>query len=73
MGFGISILLIALGAILAFAVDVTVSGLDLVTVGWVLMAVGVLGLIVSMIFWSSWGGIRGRNTTIIEDDRRRVL
>jgi hypothetical protein len=73
MGFGISILLIAIGAILAFAVDATVSGLELVTVGWILMAVGALGLIVSMIFWSSWGGVRGRSTTIIEDDRSRAL
>jgi hypothetical protein len=73
MGFGISILLIAIGAILAFAVDATVSGLELVTVGWILMAVGALGLIVSMVFWSSRGGLRGRSTTIIEDDRSRVL
>ena len=73
MGFGISILLIALGAILAFAVNITVSGVDLVTVGWVLIAVGLLGMIVSLLFWNSRGGFRGRNTTIIEDDRRRML
>ena len=71
MGFAISLLLIAVGAILAFAVDATVSGLELVTVGWILMVVGALGLIASMIFWSSWGGFRGRSTTVIEDDRRR--
>lgn len=70
MGFGLSIFLIAVGAILAFAVNATVQGVNLVTVGWVLIAVGALGLIVSMIFWSSWGGFRGRNTTVIEDDRR---
>lgn len=70
MGIGISILLIALGAILAFAVDATMQGVNLVTVGWVLIAVGALGLIMSMIFWSSWGGLRGRSTTVIEDDRR---
>jgi hypothetical protein len=72
MGLGISILLIAIGAILAFAVDVTVQGLDLVSVGWILMAVGGLGLIVSMLFWSSWGGLGRRHTTVIEDDRRLV-
>jgi hypothetical protein len=73
MGLGISIFLIAVGAILAFAVDVSVQGIDLVTVGWVLLAVGALGLLLSMAFWSRWGGFGGRRTTIVEDDRRRVL
>ena len=56
MGLGVSIFLIALGAILAFAVDAEVSGLDVQTVGWIVLAVGVLGLVLSMLFWSSWGG-----------------
>ena len=73
MGLGISIFLIAVGAILAFAVNVTVSGIDLVTVGWVLMVVGAIGLLLSMAFWSRWGGFGGRRTTIVEDDRGRVL
>lgn len=45
MGIGISVLLIAAGLILALAVDVTVSGLDIQVVGWILVAAGVLGLI----------------------------
>ena len=56
MGIGVSIFLIAVGAILAFAVDADVSGLEITTIGWIVLAVGVLGLILSMIFWSSWGG-----------------
>ena len=56
MGLGVSILLIAVGAVLAFAVEAEVSGLDVQTVGWIILAVGVLGLLLSMIFWSSWGG-----------------
>lgn len=53
MGIGTSIFLIALGAILTFAVDVAIGGLDLDVVGWVLMAAGVLGLILTMIFWNN--------------------
>jgi Na+/proline symporter len=70
VGIGISIFLIAVGAILAFAVDATVSGLDIVTVGWILMGVGALGLVLSIIFWSSWGGFATtRRDTIVERDR----
>ena len=69
MGIGVSIFLIALGAILAFAVSAEVSGLDVQTVGWILLAVGVVGLVLSMIFWSSWGGPAGmrRRTTYVDD------
>ena len=56
MGIGVSIFLIAVGAILAFAVSAEVSGLDVQTVGWILLAVGIVGIVISMIFWSSWGG-----------------
>jgi hypothetical protein len=66
MGISASIVLIAVGAILAFAVNTTVSGLEIETVGWILMIVGIIGLIVSMIFWSSWGGFRSTRTTRVE-------
>jgi hypothetical protein len=56
MGLGVGLFLIALGAILAFAVDTTVSGLNIHTIGWILMAVGLAGILLSMLFWSSWGG-----------------
>ena len=56
MGLGVSIFLIALGAILAFAVTAEVAGLDIQVVGWILLIVGILGVLLSMIFWSSWGG-----------------
>jgi Domain of unknown function (DUF6458) len=74
-GIGASLLLVAVGAILAFAVNATVNGLDLVTVGWILMIVGAVGAWSSMIFWSSWGGLaNGRRdaTTIVERDRTVV-
>jgi Flp pilus assembly protein protease CpaA len=70
VGIGVSIFLIALGAILAFAVSAEVQGLDVQVVGWILLAVGAIGLVLSMIFWSSWGGPGGygrRRTTYVED------
>jgi Flp pilus assembly protein protease CpaA len=51
MGIGASIFLIAVGAILAFAVTATVSGIDLATVGWILMGVGVVGLLMTMMIF----------------------
>jgi hypothetical protein len=56
MGLGVSIFLVAAGAILAFAVNATVSGVDINAVGWILMIVGIVGLVLSLIFWSSWAG-----------------
>jgi Domain of unknown function (DUF6458) len=56
MGLGVSILLIAAGAILAFAVSADVSGVDIQTIGWILLIVGIVGAVLSMIFWSSWAG-----------------
>jgi hypothetical protein len=71
MGLGVSLFLIAVGAVLAFAVNTTVNGLDIVTVGWILMLVGGLGAVLSLLFWSSWGGFAGtrRQTTYVERDR----
>jgi hypothetical protein len=71
MGLGVSIFLIAVGAILTWAVNTSVSGLELNTIGVILMVVGILGLVLSMIFWSSWGGFAhdgGRRRTTYVDD-----
>ncbi|MFC7545699.1 DUF6458 family protein [Plantactinospora sp. GCM10030261] len=51
MGIGVSIFLLALGAILTFALDVNIGGLNVDVVGWVLMAAGVLGLIMTTLIW----------------------
>ena len=69
MGIGVSIFLIAVGAILAFAVNAEISGLDIEVIGWILLVIGILGLILSMIFWSSWGGpgYFGRRRTYVEE------
>jgi hypothetical protein len=65
MGIGVGILLIAVGAILAFAVNVDTSGsgVNLHTIGIILLIVGALGTALSMFFWSSWGGFGGRSRT----------
>jgi hypothetical protein len=71
MGLGVSIFLIAVGAILTWAVNASVSGLELDTIGVILMIVGALGLVLSMIFWSSWGGFGGaRRTTYVDEGPR---
>ena len=70
MGLGVSLLLIALGAILTWAVETEVSGLDITVVGVILMIVGVVGFIVSLVFCSSWGGpgyVTRRRTTYTDD------
>jgi hypothetical protein len=71
MGIGVSLILIAAGAILAFAVDYQVSGLELQTIGWILLVVGIVGALLSLVFWSSWGGPAGRRETVVYDDQPR--
>ncbi len=66
MGIGVSLFLIAVGAILAWAVDAEVSGLDLDTVGVILLIVGIVGLVLSLLFWSSFAPFR-RDRTIVQD------
>ncbi len=56
MGFGVSLILIAVGLILALAVNADLSGVNIHTIGWILTIVGAIGLVLSMIFWSSWAG-----------------
>lgn len=74
MGVGVSILLIAAGAILKWGVTATVSGLNLQTIGVILMVVGVIGLALSLLFWSTWGGVGGyRRRTVQQDSRGRVV
>jgi hypothetical protein len=56
MGIGIGLLLAAGGAVLAFAVNKQVSGVNIHAIGWILLIVGIVGVALSMIFWSSWAG-----------------
>jgi hypothetical protein len=65
MGIGGSIFLIAVGAILAFAVDYQLWWLDITIAGWVLMVVGVLGLLLTLLIWS-----RRRNADSVVERRQ---
>ena len=73
MGIGTSIFLIALGAILAFAVNADVSGLEISTVGIILMVAGVLGLLISLLYANMARGRAGGDTVVrdrvVERDR----
>jgi hypothetical protein len=70
MGIGASIFLLAIGAILAFAIEFEAEGIDLNMVGVILMIVGAVGILLSMMFWSSWGGFGGRRS--VAEDRTVV-
>jgi hypothetical protein len=50
MGIGTSIVLLAVGAVLKFAVTATVSGISLATVGTILIVLGIVGLLISSVF-----------------------
>ena len=68
MGIGVSLLLIAVGAVLAFAVSVTGHGFNIHTIGIILLVVGAIGGLISVFFWSSWGGVGGtRRETVIRE------
>jgi hypothetical protein len=69
VGIGASIFLIALGAILTFALDLHIGGLNLDIVGWILMAAGVIGLIMTTLIW---GRRREVVTTTAPTEYRRV-
>jgi Domain of unknown function (DUF6458) len=64
---GTSLFLIAVGAILYFAVHASISGISIATVGVILMVIGVIGLLISLFFLASWRSRRGGPTVV---DRR---
>jgi hypothetical protein len=65
MTIGGSIFLIALGAILKYAVDVTVSGIEIQTIGLILMIAGVVGLVIGLFLLA-----QARRDPVAYDDRR---
>ncbi len=73
-GLGISLFLVAVGAILAFAVTATAQGFDVNTVGVILMIVGGIGFVASMIFWAPWAPYaRDRRTVVHDGGSRKVV
>ena len=79
MGFGVGLILTAVGAILAWAVTGSPSGVNIHTVGYILLVVGIVGMLLSLVFWSSWAGpgYFSRSTYVDEAPparrRRRVI
>jgi membrane-bound ClpP family serine protease len=69
MGIGVSIFLIAVGAILKFAVNAHATGFSIATVGVILMIVGAIGLIMSTLIFGSWrnrSAVVERNNTVVD-------
>jgi hypothetical protein len=72
VGIGASLFLIAVGAILYFAVEAEVAGLDLDAVGIILMIVGGLGLLLSLLFWSSFSPYRRDRGEVVRERDREI-
>jgi len=73
-GLGASIVVFAVGAVMAFAITVTEShGVNWNTVGDILMGVGAFGVLLSLVMWGAgpWGGVR-RRTTVVDSTGRVV-
>jgi hypothetical protein len=71
VGIGVSIFLVAVGAILTFALEADAEGINLDTVGIILMIVGIVGLFLTMVVWGSW---RDRRTdrTVVREEREVI-
>jgi Na+/melibiose symporter-like transporter len=76
-GLIVSLILIAVGAILVWAVEGDPEGLDIDVVGVVLMIVGLVAFLLTLLLWSSWGPGYGRRRRVVYDDdpyaRRTVV
>jgi beta-lactamase regulating signal transducer with metallopeptidase domain len=66
MGIGTSILLIAVGAILKYAVNADVEGVEIDTVGTILLIIGIIGLVISLLYMFIWSD-RARRTDVVDD------
>ena len=73
MGLGVSLILIAVGAVMAWAIHVSTTGFNVNTIGYILLVVGIIGALLSLVFWSSWAGPGyfteggSRRRTVIEE------
>jgi hypothetical protein len=72
MATGISLFFLAVGAILTFAIDTNVSGVDIDTIGVILMVIGLLGMLFSLVLWDNWTP-RRRDDELIVDRHRDVV
>ncbi|MFD2082666.1 hypothetical protein SAMN05421678_111114 [Actinopolymorpha cephalotaxi] len=68
MGIGVSLLLATVGAILAFAVDYRLAGVDVTLIGWILMTAGALGVVATLAIWMPG---RARNVPVTRGSSAR--
>jgi hypothetical protein len=77
VGLGLGIILVAVGAILAWAVNMETTGFDVNTAGYILLVVGIVAMLLSLVFWSSWAGPGYFNRRTVVDEtpqpRRRTI
>jgi hypothetical protein len=71
MGIGVSIFLMAVGAIFAFAINVSAEGIDLDTLGVILIILGLVGLLASLVWWNDW--TPNRRTVAYDDVGDRII
>ncbi len=72
MGLGVGLFLIAIGAILTWAVNKDLSGVDIQVVGVILMIVGAVGILLDLLWWHSWraGAVGYRRRAYVEGEPR---
>jgi membrane protein implicated in regulation of membrane protease activity len=75
MGLVVSLMLIAAGAILVWAVTAEVSGLSIDAIGWILLVVGIIAFVLTLVLWSPWTTRQTRRTEYVDEApaRRRVV
>jgi hypothetical protein len=78
MSIGVAIFLMVLGAILAFALEATTPGINVNTLGIILLLTGLIAVLYSLLFWSNlspWGRRRivARRRTVVEDRPIQVV
>ena len=71
MGIGVSVFLMAAGAIMAFAINVSAEGIDLDTVGVILIILGLIGLLASLVWWNDW--TPNQRTVAYDDAGDRIV
>ena len=73
MGIGIGIVLIAVGAVLTWAVTADAEGIDVNVVGVILMVVGLLAVLLSLLFFERWSPVRRRRASVADGPRDVVV